>query len=86
MHHRVLRPLFIMVVMIMGLSTAHRLIGQDKPEPAAPGSVVEEFRAEVGKVRPMVQGEWTKSWVEQAGRLPAVEPKQIKLERRNIGR
>ena len=60
------------------------LYGQEAAEPAVPGSVVAELQQGIEKVRPVVQGNWTKSWMDEVGRLGKVEPKKIKLGEREI--
>jgi len=68
----------------LGLFCGSCLYGQKAAEPAVPGAVVAKLQQEIEKVLPGVQGVWTKSWLEEVGRLGKVEPKKIKLGEREI--
>lgn len=68
----------------LGLFYGSYLYGQEAAEPAVPGTVVAELQQEIAKVLPGVQGVWTKSWMEEVGRLSKVDPKKIKLGEREI--
>ena len=50
------------------------LQGQEPRVPAAAGSVVGKIIAEIEQVKPLLQGEWTKAWLEKAAELVPVEP------------
>ncbi len=60
------------------------LEGQEQQVPATAGSVVATFVTEVERVQPLLEGEWTKAWLQKAAELPPVEPRMATVGERKV--
>ena len=74
----------LVISSLWALGWAVEALAQETERAATPGSVVAELAKEVPKVQPFLQGKWTKLWAEQAGQLPHVQPRTVKVGKRDV--
>lgn len=56
----------------------------EKREFASPGSVIQSITKDADAVKPLVQGEWTQTWLNKAQALPSVSPFTVQVGEKSI--